>query len=236
MNRLAKLKAINIALLICAAVCLVCYDIFGGLWLKGVTSCWFAALGILNFAACQKSGCTRLRAAGLITAGLVCGPLADVLLGINFILGVLFFAVGHIFYMVAFFALKKLSKRDLYLYLPVAAVSVFVVVGTPFIQIGDPLLQKLLVGYALIISAMLGKAISNYLAERTAVSLLIMIAACLFWFSDLMLAVDMFGTSNRLVWILCSYSYWPAQNILAHSLYYLRENDKEALAKESKVC
>lgn len=231
MEKFTKLKAINAAMLVCAAVCLVCYDIFGGLWLKGVTSCWFAVLGILNFVYCKQNGCNQLRVGALITAGLVCGPLADVLLGINFVLGVLFFAVGHIFYMAAFFTLKKPGKQDLYLYLPIAAVSVFVVVGTPYISIEDPLLQKLLIGYALIIAAMLGKAVSNFLAEKSAMSLLAMIGACLFWFSDVMLAVDMFGTSSRLVWILCSYSYWPAQNILAHSLMYLSQNKEKSLAK-----
>jgi hypothetical protein len=28
-----------------------------------------------------------------------------------------------------------------------------------------------------------------------------------------------------LTWILCSYVYWPAQNIMAHSMFYI--NDKK---------
>ena len=31
---------------------------------------------------------------------------------------------------------------------------------------------------------------------------------------------QMFGQSSRLTWILCSYCYWPAQNILAHALFH----------------
>ncbi len=43
-----KLFIINIIFLICAFSCLICYDILGGLWLKGVTSGWFVMLGFLN--------------------------------------------------------------------------------------------------------------------------------------------------------------------------------------------
>lgn len=55
----------------------------------------------------------------------------------------------------------------------------------------------------------------------------------MFWFSDLMLAIDMFGKSSRLVWILCSYSYWPAQNLLAHALYhFVNEQNILQISKE----
>ena len=47
MKKRSLLRA-NIALLIGAMACLVCYDIFGGLWLKGVTSSWFVVLGAVN--------------------------------------------------------------------------------------------------------------------------------------------------------------------------------------------
>ncbi|MBR4411226.1 MAG: hypothetical protein IKT31_07890 [Firmicutes bacterium] len=52
-------------------------------------------------------------------------------------------------------------------------------------------------------------------------------AGVLFLFSDLMLAVDMFGVASRLTWILCSYTYWPAQNLLAHSMYHLINEAQE---------
>ena len=67
---------------------------------------------------------------------------------------------------------------------------------------------------------MLGKALSNYLAVKTTFRLVLLAGAALFWFSDLMLGIDMFGKSSRLTWILCSYNYWPAQAITAHSIYH----------------
>ena len=78
----------------------------------------------------------------------------------------------------------------------------------------------LLLFYALVISAMMGKALSNLSYKPSLGRKLLSVGSLLCWFSDLMLAVDMFGQSGRLIWILCSYSYWPAQNLLAHSLYH----------------
>ena len=215
-----KLKQANIILLTCAAACLVYYDIAGGLWLKGVTSSWFVLLGGLNLWAARKQDGTRLRFLVLMETGLLCGMCADVLLGIAFFAGVGVFALGHILYLAAFCSLEKFRLRDLKIIIPLALLSVLFVTATPWISVEDPILQKLLPCYALIISAMLGKAIANLIRRPNLFRWLLAIGSILFWFSDLILAIDMFGQSSRLTWILCSYSYWPAQNILAHSLFH----------------
>jgi hypothetical protein len=218
--RSKSLKYTNIILLACALACLVCYDIFGGLWLKGVTSSWFVLLGAVNLWSARKAEGKRLRFFLLMEAGLFCGMCADVLLGVAFFAGVGVFALGHVLYLVAFYTLEKFSRQDLWIIAPLAAVSMFVVTGTPWITVADPVLQKLLLGYAVIISAMLGKAISNLIRHPGPARWLLAIGSVMFWFSDLMLAIDMFGQASRLTWILCSYTYWPAQNLLAHSLYH----------------
>lgn len=210
----------NLLLLGCAMICLVCYDIFGGLWLKGTTSAWFVLLGFCNLIYGQRMGLKKNRFLILIQLGLIFGMCADVLLGMVFVLGILAFAAGHVCYLVAFYSLEKFNRKDLFLILPLAVVSVFVVTGTPYIQVEDPMLKKLLVGYAVIIACMLGKAGSNLMQRRSVHARLVFLASAMFWFSDLMLAVDMFGTSSRLTWILCSYVYWPAQNLLAYSMYH----------------
>ena len=211
----------NIIVLLCAAACLVCYDIFGGLWLKGVTSAWFVLLGGVNLWNVRKLEWKRLRFFLLMEGGLFCGMCADVLLGVAFFAGIGVFALGHVLYLVAFYTLEKFSRRDIWIIMPLAAISMFVVVGTPWITVEDPVLQKLLLGYAVIISAMLGKAISNLIRHPSPARWLLAIGSLMFWFSDLMLAIDMFGQASRLTWILCSYTYWPAQNLLAHSLYHI---------------
>jgi hypothetical protein len=75
---------------------------------------------------------------------------------------------------------------------------------------------------------MLGKAIANLIREPSLFRWLLAIGSVLFWFSDLILAIDLFGQSSRLTWILCSYSYWPAQNILAHALFHAGQISKKA--------
>ena len=214
------LRSLNIILLVGAMACLVCYDICGGLWLKGVTSAWFFTLGAVNlFAARKRKGKERAFFI-LMTVGLFCGMCADVLLGVMFFAGVGVFALGHVMYLAAFYALEGFRILDLWIMAPVALISVFIVIGTPWLTVQDPFMQKLLLGYALVISAMLGKALSNAVGSAGLFRKLVAIACVLFWFSDLMLAMDMFGKASRLTWILCSYSYWPAQNLLAHSLYH----------------
>lgn len=220
-NRLQKPFFIgNCLLFICAVICLVFYDLYGGLRLKGVTSSWFVMLGWLNLIYARKMKLKMSRFLLFMELGLFFDMCADILLGVQFLVGVLFFAAGHVFYLIAFYSLEKFRWRDVFLILPIAAVSIFAAIGTPYIQIRDSFTENLLIGYAVIISCMLGKAISNVSAERNIFRIMILIGSVMFWFSDLMLAIDMFGEDSRLTWALCSYTYWPAQNILAFSLYY----------------
>ena len=154
-------------------------------------------------------------------AGLVCGMCADVLLGVAFFAGLGVFTLGHALYLAALYSLERFSPRELWLFVPVAAVSVFVVTGTPWITVEDPVMQILVAAYAVIISVMLSKAVSNLIHRPGLARWLIALGSVLFFFSDLILAIDMFGQASRLTWVLCSYSYWPGQNLLAHALYHV---------------
>ena len=215
-----SLKQLNILLMVCAMACLVYYDIRGGLWLKGVTSSWFVLLGGVNLWAARSLRGRQLWFCLLMEAGLFCGMCADVLLGMIFFVGVIVFALGHVLYLIAFCILEGFSRKDLPVILPLALLSIFLATGTPWITLEDPVMKKLLLGYAVIISAMLGKAVSNLIRRPCRFRKLLVVACLMFWFSDLILAIDMFGQSSRLTWILCSYNYWPAQSLLAHSLFH----------------
>lgn len=210
----------NMILFICAILCLMYYDYKGGLWLKGATSFWFVLLGGVNLVYARICGVKLSLFMVFMELGLFCGMCADVLLGIEFLLGLFLFALGHVLYIIAFYTLEKFHIRDLLIIIPIAALSMFFVAGTSYIQVKDPFMEKLLLGYAVIISCMLGKAVSNASVKGAASRNLILLGSALFLFSDLMLAVDFFGQTSRLVWILCAYTYWPAQNLLAHALFY----------------
>lgn len=226
-----KFKFANIILFICTVCCLIYYDYHGGLWLKGVTSGWFVLLGLVNLIYSFKMK-IKSKIVVLIFCGLLLGMCADVLLGINFIMGVLCFALGHVFYIISFFSIEKPKIKDLAFIVPIAIFAIIIVTKTPFIQVEDPFMQKLLVGYAVIISCMLGKALSNYLADKCLSRKIIALGSVMFMFSDLMLAVDMFGVPSRMTWILCSYTYWPAQCLLAVSMFLLINELKGESFKE----
>lgn len=215
-----KFYFINILIFIGAIACLVYYDYHGGLWLKGITSLWFFVHGLINLVYGHKMGIKSLNILYIIEIGLFLGMIADVLLGIEFMVGVAAFSLGHVFYIIAFNVIEKPRLKDLIFVLPICAFSIFIVTGTPYITVEDPIMEKVLIAYAVIISWMLGKAISNLNAKKSKFTAIVALGSTLFLFSDLMLAIDMFGTSSRIVWILCSYTYWPAQNLLAQSMYH----------------
>ena len=221
-----KFFVTNIVIFILGILCLIYYDCHGGLWLKGVTSSWFFIHGIINLVYAKKNGFQETKVLYIIETGLFLGMLADVLLGINFMIGVAAFALGHVFYIVAYNIIEKPCLKDIYFVLPISAISIFIVIGTPFINVEDPIMEKVLIAYAIIISWMLGKALSNLKEKQSTFTWIVGVGSLLFLFSDLILAIDMFGESSRLTWILCSYTYWPAQHLLAQSMYHYI-NDKK---------
>ena len=221
-----KFFVTNIVIFILGILCLIYYDYHGGLWLKGATSSWFFIHGIINLVYAKKNGSQETKVLYIIETGLFLGMLADVLLGINFMIGVAAFALGHVFYIVAYNIIEKPCLKDIYFVLPISAISIFIVIGTPFINVEDPIMEKVLIAYAIIISWMLGKALSNLKEKQSTFTWIVVVGSLLFLFSDLILAIDMFGESSRLTWILCSYTYWPAQHLLAQSMYHYI-NDKK---------
>ena len=122
---------INIVLFILAIACLIYYDGHRWLWLKGVTSACFVAIGVFNLIYAFKTRAERMLPMYLITLGLFFGMLADILLGINFILGILSFALGHILYLFSFCLISRPCRNDLIFIMPLSALSLFMVTATP---------------------------------------------------------------------------------------------------------
>lgn len=231
-NKLGKsVHIINLLLLAGSIICLIDYVMPGGWATKAMTSSWFVIIGLVNLSYAFLERISKISFVFVIVMGLVLGMLADIMLGKNFILGIVLFALGHIAYLIGFFLLIKPNRRDMIFTVPAAVVSVIAVIGTPFIQIEDPILEKMLIGYAIIIAAMLGKAISNYCADKAISNKLILIGSAMFWFSDLMLAANMFGNGGHTASLLCCFTYWPGQCILAYALYHFvrerRQNKRE---------
>ena len=233
-NKLDKLvHGLNLLLLVGSVICLIDYVMPGGWATKGMTSSWFVMIGLVNLRYAIKERISKVTFACVIVIGLILGMLADIMLGKNFILGIVLFALGHIAYLLGFFLRAKPNKFDVICGAPIAVVSVIAVIGTPFIQVDDSILEKMLIGYAVIIAAMLGKAISNYCGDKSVTNKLILIGSAMFWFSDLMLAANMFGNGGRVASWLCSFTYWPGQCILAYALYYYVRERKIKKSEEN---
>ena len=252
---------LNTILFFCGLFSTVCYDQFGGLWLKGVTSGWFVLIGIVNIVFfCKTSAAGANNDAGVINnsgkraentadndrsaanpagseskdtkahspaagfpammmVGLSLCWIADIVLNITFIPGALIFAIGHVFYFIAYSRLIKFEKNDLIPSVIIFVCAASLVLFVPIFDFGIPLMQYIILGYALIISLMVGKAISNMRRENTSLTKLIVFGSILFFFSDLMLLLCYFAGAPQITDSLCLFTYYPGQYLLAHSIY-----------------
>lgn len=219
-------KALNIVLFAVSIALCVYYDLEGGLTLKGITASAFVVLGFVNLAYSVLSGCKNKKYPVWMALGLLVCMVGDVVLNIEFIPGAVIFALGHMLYCVAFSILKKPSKGDLIPIAVVFTVSLMIIKLVPILDFGSSMMEWICIGYALVISCMVGKGISNFAREKNTVTLLLLIGGLLFWFSDLMLVLCRFGDAPKITDTLCLYSYFPAQTLFAHSVYHYVNKEK----------
>ena len=80
-------------------------------------------------------------------------------------------------------------------------------------------MQIVCIVYALIISMMVSKGITNLIKSQTITNIIIVVGSVLFLFSDLMLLLNQFASMGRIASVLCIASYYPAQIALAYSIF-----------------
>lgn len=214
---------LNMLLGACILALTVRYDIEGGPLLKGVTASSFAVLGIVNLFYALLAKAANKRYPAWMAAGLVACMIGDIMLNIAFIAGVVFFAVGHILYCAALCCLRKPQKMDLIPIAVVFAAALVVLKRIPALTSGSAQMGWVCRGYALVISCMVGKAAANFFRQRSRVTALVLVGGILFFFSDLMLVLNCFGGAPQITNTLCTYTYFPAQCLLAHSVYHAVE-------------
>lgn len=219
-----RVKRLNAVLFGASVILCVVYRLVGGLWLKAITSSSFAVLGIVNVMYLLKRGCDRKAFPLWLVAGLVLSVAADVSLNVVFLVGAAVFALAHGCYVIAYCALQRLRLRDLPVMALGAAVSLLVV-HSPLFQIADPFMKGFVSVYGLIIGCMLGKAAANYLRKKKRLQLLVLVGSAMFWFSDLMLAWELFAGGGYFADTLCLFTYFPGQAVLASSLFHYTETE-----------
>lgn len=214
-----KLFSILNALLILAVlVGDVCYIEYGMLRLKATTSILFALIGAVNLIYAIAANAPK-RYPAIMFAGLFFAMLGDIGLHYSFIMGAALFAVGHFLYFVSFSSLKGFKTADLIPTAVIFAGSALLLLCYKGFDFGGALMQGVCLGYALVISLMVGKAISNFLRVRNLVSAVAALGSVMFYVSDLMLVLYMFSDMPHIIDTLCLVFYYPGQCVLGLSSY-----------------
>lgn len=204
----------------------VCYIVLDGLVLKSLTSALFVVLGLVNLSYVVLRQNKSLKFPIIMVVGLVFAMCGDIVLEVEFVVGAVLFAVGHVFYFVAYCFLQKFKWIDLVYGAVIFVPSVLFITLAPIFDFGGILMEIVCVVYAVIISCMVGKSISNLVSKRNLQNLIIMIGSILFFFSDLMLLLNVFASLPRVVGVLCLATYYPAEWLLGFSIF-LHSSAKE---------
>lgn len=208
---------LNITLILAVILGDICYITLGGLAVKATTSIFFVLLGLVNLSYVILAK-QPLKFPIIMAVGLCFAMLGDILLNIEFIVGALFFAIGHIWFFIAYNFLQKFKLTDFNYGLAIFVPAIIFILCMPFLDFGGLLMQVIVVFYALIISLMVGKSIANLVQQPNCQNILIVIGSILFFFSDLMLLLNVFGNLSPVFDVLCLATYYPAECILATAI------------------
>ena len=188
---------------------------------KFIASSSFLLVGIINSYYAYKIKSNEKKYSifvALILSGLTFGMIGDILICYYFIIGAIFFAIGHLFYIAAYIIKYPFKLRDIVYSLLIFTGSVLFITLAPIFHFENNTLKLVSILYALIISFMLGKALSN-LKNFDCVSIALFIGSALFFFSDLMLLLSKFSTADSFIAdIFCISTYFLAQFIIASSI------------------
>lgn len=186
---------------------------------KSIASILFVLCGLFNlvYSLCLNKK-EFLKFSIIMVTGLVFACIGDILLIDYFVFGAISFAIGHVFYFIAFTKISKINIRDFIIGGIIFVVGLLIIIIYPFNFNG---MLPLVIVYALIISMMLGKAISNVFDKNTnsILNIIITIGAFLFFFSDLMLVFDIWGGGSIIFDYLCLGTYYPAEFVLGFSIF-----------------
>lgn len=195
------------------------------LWLKALTASGFVAIGVVNLIHALLLKKTK-GFPFLALLGLALCMAGDIILFKNFILGAAVFVLGHVAYIVAYCSLKKVCVTDIIVTALTAAASLAFILLCPAFNFGGAVMTAVAVVYALVISVMLGKALSNLITKRSVLNLLVFVGSLLFFVSDIALAFNVFGGSPSWSNTLCLFTYFPGQCVIALSVYFHNTADK----------
>lgn len=209
--------AINLLMAVGYILAIIRYGRNGSVLIKGQTSLCFVLIGLVNFI-CAVQTKVRLRFPLVMMVGLCISMAADIVISWNFAAGAGLFAAGHICYFAAYCTLKRFRRQDL---IPIGAIfcgSAVILLTVPNFDASGEFMKWVCIGYAVFISFMAGKVLSNFHSVRNPVTGMLAIGSMMFYFSDFMLMLDCFAGNPISAHDLCLASYFPAQGLLAGAI------------------
>jgi len=194
------------------------YNGIGGLAIKGSASFCFVLVGLANLFFAYKSKTLNKKFCIIMVIGLTFAMLGDILLNIEFIIGAALFAIGHVFYFIAYCNVLKFKPTDLIAGAVIFIPAALFILLAPFFNFEGSLMLIVCLVYALIISLMVGKAIANLIRQQNLLNIILVVGSVLFFISDLMLLLNVFGGLPEITDILCLATYYPAECFLAFAV------------------
>ena len=222
-----KTKAVFVSnvLLTCAvALFAVLFMATGNLLSKACASICFTVIGTINFIVTRNRLKEYRSASILLLWGLLAAMLGDILINHIFTAGVVMFAAAHILFFITQQQLCPLENRnrsrDIICAVGLFAVNIsFLLLVMP--QDKDVLTAVICALYAIIISMMTGKAISNFIGVRSRFFGYMLLGTGLFLLSDVTLVIYGFMGNNVLIHTVSSTMYYVSEVILADSYLIL---------------
>lgn len=166
----------------------------------------------------------------LMTCAFGIGAIADVVLFYQFMVGGVLFAIGHILFIIAFSFLYRYTWKDILCGLAIFIPLILVIFFTPVFSedlMSKPLNIAIAVGYGLLVSLVVGKAIGNTIVKANKLNLFILVGSILFLIGDILLLIYKFQSeslASKFTLNSCI-AYYPAQIALAMSMFmYVIEN------------
>ncbi len=135
--------------------------------------------------------------------------------------GILFFAIGHLFYFIGLLQIETFSYLSIIFGL-IMAIVIYLGSNLLHFEMGKAKIPSLI--YAFILFGLVGQSLSYVMQGRfTTFSIVFFVGALLFALSDLILAPIYFKQNKRPIIIILNYvTYYGAQILIALSLIYLR--------------
>lgn len=213
---------VNVALI--ASVCVLNYFYqkqHFNYTLKCRTSTCFAVLAVINLLWSLWADRQNWKVYTLLCLGLVLARQGDLAINHDFVTGAAIFAAGHVFLVTAYCVAQPPRWKDLLFILLPTAGSLAFLLFYPYLLFAHSAQRIVCFVYAVIISVMLGKAVSNFCRHPSPFYGLLAAGSLLFFFSDFMLLLHWFVGRWRWTDNACMATYYPAVCLIALSIFVL---------------